>query len=196
MGRDGALFAAWERPVSNFDRDVFDRLLGGSSSPDPDPHPDPAPDTDGDRIPNGSDNCPTIANEDQADAQADGYGDACVSPDVVLPPDLRLGENPLIGMGTTLGAGIAIGDDAVIGEFVALGNRFHAGSLLRIDDLAFIGAGATLETGARVGRRAIVSPGAVVPLAPLCRRVSCFRERASAGPTFMSNPSRYGVSRV
>jgi hypothetical protein len=38
----------------------------------------PAPvDTDGDSIPDDSDNCPTVANPDQADADSDGLGDAC-----------------------------------------------------------------------------------------------------------------------
>ena len=44
----------------------------------------PPPDTDGDGIPDGSDNCPAIANPDQVDADADGKGDAC---DPAPPPD-------------------------------------------------------------------------------------------------------------
>lgn len=35
------------------------------------------PDTDGDGIPDDFDNCPTIANTDQADSNSDGIGDAC-----------------------------------------------------------------------------------------------------------------------
>lgn len=34
-------------------------------------------DADGDGIPNGSDNCPGVANADQADCDGDGTGDAC-----------------------------------------------------------------------------------------------------------------------
>jgi hypothetical protein len=34
-------------------------------------------DSDGDSIPDDTDNCPTTANADQADTDADGQGDAC-----------------------------------------------------------------------------------------------------------------------
>lgn len=36
-------------------------------------------DTDGDGVPDSSDNCPTVANSDQADADGDGLGNACDS---------------------------------------------------------------------------------------------------------------------
>lgn len=35
------------------------------------------PDSDGDGVPNGSDNCPTVANASQANADGDAAGDAC-----------------------------------------------------------------------------------------------------------------------
>lgn len=38
-------------------------------------------DTDGDGIADVADNCPELANEDQADADGDGIGDACDTPD-------------------------------------------------------------------------------------------------------------------
>lgn len=40
-----------------------------------------SPDQDGDGVPDGVDNCPKVANPDQADADHDGIGDACDSPD-------------------------------------------------------------------------------------------------------------------
>jgi hypothetical protein len=38
------------------------------------------PDPDGDGVPNPSDNCPSVSNPDQADADQDGIGDACEAP--------------------------------------------------------------------------------------------------------------------
>jgi hypothetical protein len=37
----------------------------------------PTADTDGDRIPDGSDDCPSVADPDQFDEDGDGIGDAC-----------------------------------------------------------------------------------------------------------------------
>ena len=108
-------------------------------------------DTDSDGVGDDLDNCPTVPNPDQADAQDDGLGDACVSPDVLLPPDLRLGANPVIGRGTTLASGITLGDDVVIGEFVRLDQRVRAGDDLRLEDLVVIGARSLLGDGVAIG---------------------------------------------
>jgi hypothetical protein len=41
----------------------------------------PVPDTDGDGVPDATDNCPLVANSDQADNDGDGQGDACDADD-------------------------------------------------------------------------------------------------------------------
>jgi hypothetical protein len=45
------------------------------------PVPPPPPDADGDGVADASDNCPTVANADQADQDADGLGNACDTPE-------------------------------------------------------------------------------------------------------------------
>jgi hypothetical protein len=52
---------------------VFDKIiLGLDGTPFP-----TCNDSDNDGVPNGLDNCPDVANEDQADADGEGVGDAC-----------------------------------------------------------------------------------------------------------------------
>ena len=50
------------------------------------------PDTDGDGVPNTTDNCPNTANADQADADSDGVGNVCDStPGTMSPTTCGLG---------------------------------------------------------------------------------------------------------
>ncbi len=44
-------------------------------------------DTDGDGVPDASDNCPSVANPDQADGDADGVGDLCDNCPTTFNPD-------------------------------------------------------------------------------------------------------------
>jgi acetyltransferase-like isoleucine patch superfamily enzyme len=169
MGGDGSVVVAWEtfegRSHSVYARVAPNHSGDGGGGGDP----GGGADRDGDGVIDALDNCPTVPNPDQLDAADDGYGDDCVSPDVLLPPDLRLGANPIIGAGTRIGIRVTIGDDVVIGEHadirrnVLIDRRASIGPLVTLFPGAFIGAGARVETGATVGRRATVRPGAVVP---------------------------------
>jgi len=119
-------------------------------------------DDDGDGVAADVDNCPTVANTDQADAQADGHGDACVAPDVLLPSDLRLGANPIVGSGTSFDARIAIGDDAMIGELVVVRSAVRAGDRLRVGDFAVIGRRAVLGDDVSLGFASLVDAAVTI----------------------------------
>jgi len=58
------------------------------------PDGSPAIDSDGDGIPNGTDNCPMIPNPDQADTDLDTRGDAC--DEEPLRPNVRLTGQVLV----------------------------------------------------------------------------------------------------
>jgi hypothetical protein len=56
-----------------------------------------APDTDGDTVPDTSDNCPTVWNPDQTDTDADGIGDACEDTDgdgFIDSTEISFGSDP------------------------------------------------------------------------------------------------------
>lgn len=63
------------------------------------------PDRDGDDAANAADNCPEIANADQADADADGRGDACDAPGVPTL-DKLLPDSPT-NMAAVIATGLA-----------------------------------------------------------------------------------------
>jgi len=58
--------------------------LGDEVSP---PEPGELDDADGDGVPDDEDNCPAVANSDQADTDGDGIGDACDNCLAVANPD-------------------------------------------------------------------------------------------------------------
>ncbi len=83
----------------------LDVALAGSGNNDP----------DGDGVPNGVDNCPTVANPDQADADGDGVGDACEAPDGTIPEPA--GNTGLARTGQK--KPYALGDDGAVKAGVA-----------------------------------------------------------------------------
>jgi acetyltransferase-like isoleucine patch superfamily enzyme len=155
----GTMVVAWRGRNDDNTTDIVARRfrVAGSTTPGEDGH-----DRDGDGVENSQDNCPTVANPDQSDSTADGYGDACVAPDVVLPATAFLGANPVIGRGTVLAEGVTLGDDVVIGKRVRLEREASAGDRLRAADFALIGALSTLGSDVSLGFASRLDPGVIV----------------------------------
>lgn len=97
------------------------------TQPDQPVDPPPPPDADADGVPDATDNCPNVANAEQADADGDGVGDACDEPDAPPPP----------------------GDDLVV-PTVSTGAKvaFHG---RRLPDESVVWAGTPVREWARLG---------------------------------------------
>ena len=119
-------------------------------------------DTDGDGVPDGSDNCPTVANPNQTDINGDGFGDACVDPTVTIAAGSRIGSNPVIGAGTRISKGVSIGNNAHIGSNNTLDKNVTAGDNLTIGNGTIINQGTTLGNNVTIGSNVFIGNNVVI----------------------------------
>jgi len=120
------------------------------------------PDPDSDGVPQDEDNCPIIPNPDQTDSNDDGFGDACVSPDVSIPPGTEIGENPMVGSGTTIGNNTSIGDNAEIGDDVIIAKDLEIGDDVTVGDNSEIAKDCMIGDGVTIGENVFLAKGCVI----------------------------------
>ncbi|TPV95134.1 MAG: hypothetical protein B7733_11490 [Myxococcales bacterium FL481] len=130
--------------------------------------PEPTADADADGVFDATDNCPSVANADQADINGDGHGDACVALDAAIHPSVRLGfgtvvesgavvgRRAIVGAGVTVGVGAVVGQDAQIGEHTVLGTGVQVLPRVRIGERVVVGHHATIRGNATIGDDASV----------------------------------------
>lgn len=126
-----------------------------------------AADADADGFLDGADNCPTVAQLDQADADGDGSGDACAHPSAsfagpgpfggeYLGAKASVGANNPVGADSTLGRRVTVGQDGSIGTGVSVGRASQIGDRVAIGDGATLGYAALVASDGGVGAGAIV----------------------------------------
>jgi acetyltransferase-like isoleucine patch superfamily enzyme len=144
-------------------------------------------DGDGDGIEDDLDNCPTVWNEDQEDVNNDGFGDACVSPDVVIPPGTTIGDNPKIGSGTTIGNGTSIGDNVNLGENVTIakdlviGNNVTVGNNSKISKEGIVGNDVTIGENVFIAKNVQIGDGVTIDDGCIVKKGAIIGNRAVLG---------------
>ena len=97
-----------------------------------------------------------------------------IHPSATLAPDVELGTNVLICAGAVVVTGCRLADDSVVntgatidhdsvlhpGAYVAPG--VHTAGCVEVGELSFIGIGAILGPGVRIGERCVIGAGSVV----------------------------------
>ena len=119
-------------------------------------------DTDGDGVPDALDNCPSVANADQADVNADGYGDACVALDAHIDPTAVVGKNFVIGSGSSIKKGVTVGDNVTIGENTILNKDTQIGSQVSIGTGVQIAKDVVIGDNVTIGDYTIIDKGVLI----------------------------------
>jgi sugar O-acyltransferase (sialic acid O-acetyltransferase NeuD family) len=87
---------------------------------------------------------------------------ACVEEHVVVGPRVSICVHARIGPHTVISAGSIVEHDNCIGRAVFLHPAVRLAGTVSVDDFATLGIGACVIPGRRIGRGALVQPGAVI----------------------------------
>jgi hypothetical protein len=126
--------------LTDDDRAGVTYLYPDDGQPEPSPVPTPTtpptpapPDTDGDGVIDATDNCPTVANENQADIDGDGRGDACDNCAAIANADQQPAD--ACGLLVIQSMRIAIGKTAQE-DSIAVKGRFDSTVAAAMSDVA------------------------------------------------------------
>ena len=119
-------------------------------------------DVDADGVLDVLDNCPSVYNPDQLDANADGFGDACVAPDVNIPDSTVVGDNVVIGSGTNLNKESTVGDNTTIGANVDVGKGSVIGADTDVGSNTTLAKETTVSSGVSIGDGVVIAKGVVI----------------------------------
>jgi acetyltransferase-like isoleucine patch superfamily enzyme len=119
-------------------------------------------DTDEDGIVNDNDLCPLDFDPLQEDVNGDGLGDACVSPDVVIPEGVDLGDNVSIDEGVSLSKDLDIGDNTSVGKNVTVGKGTSIGSDVEVSTDSTLSKETTIGGGVTIGSDVKIAKGVII----------------------------------
>jgi len=117
---------------------------------DGDGYCDPGAPSNGPSACTGSDNCPTVPNPYQTDANGDGFGDACVDPSSEIHDEADIAPDVIIGAGTIVKEGVTIASGAIIGDNVTF-NKFNS-----IGENTIIGDGTLIQKDTVIGNDVVI----------------------------------------
>ncbi len=122
-------------------------------------------DEDNDGVPDDIDNCPTVYNPDQTDANHDGFGDACVDPSVEIPetadlaPDVVIGSDTQLNKNITVASGAILGDNVVLNKNSIVGENTIVGNNTSVNKDVVIGSDVVIGVNVRIGKRVTIGNG-------------------------------------
>ena len=125
-------------------------------------------DTDSDGVPDTIDNCPSVANADQLDANGDGRGDACVDPSAVISRGADVDRTVTIGMSSTIDKGAVIEENTALGmnvsvkRDVTIGSDTSIGDDTRLDRGTVVGSDVMIGTNVQIGRDVVIEDGVTI----------------------------------